>query len=89
MIKGKCKTNLDDYDVSKVKVFAKVPEIGERIACEYRGEKSTLKVVQITHILTVQLIVIVPSGGQVILSVYQKPFELTSLLISTNILESL
>lgn len=49
-IKGHCKTNLDDYDCSQVKVFAKVPNKGDRIKVTKRGEgETTLKVCGITH----------------------------------------
>jgi len=48
-IKGKCFTNLDDYDCSEVKLFARVPNLGERVYCEYRGSSTSLRVVQITH----------------------------------------
>jgi len=48
-IKGGCFTNLDDYDTSEVKEFARVPNIGERIFCKYKGNSTSLKVVQITH----------------------------------------
>lgn len=47
-INGRCFTNLDDYDCP-VKVFARVPNIGERVYCTYRGNASSLRVVQITH----------------------------------------
>ena len=50
-IKGQCKTNLDDYDVSEVREFYRVPNIGERVMCRYKGHRSDLKVVQITHSL--------------------------------------
>ncbi len=49
MIEGYCTTNLDDYDVSCVKAFGSVPNIGEKVYCKYKGKESTLKVVQITH----------------------------------------
>lgn len=49
MIKGHCFTNLDDYNCSEVKFFARVPNIGERVACKYKGNSTSLKVVQITH----------------------------------------
>jgi len=48
-IKGHCETNLDDYNVYEVKGFARVPNIGERVNCKYKGYSSTLKVCQITH----------------------------------------
>lgn len=49
-IKGHCFTNLDDYDVSHVKEFARVPNVGERVRVSYKGANtSTLKVCQITH----------------------------------------
>lgn len=49
MIKGQCFTNLDDYDCSDVKIFARVPNIGERVYCKFKGNSTSLKVVQITH----------------------------------------
>jgi len=49
MIKGRCFTNLDDYDCSEVIVFARVPNIGERVYCKRKGNSTSLKVVQITH----------------------------------------
>lgn len=48
IIKGHCKTNLDDYRMT-VKGFYRVPNIGERVACIYKGYDSDLKVCQITH----------------------------------------
>lgn len=48
-IKGHCKTNLDDYDCSKVKIFASVPNIGDRVEVLRKGNDSTLKVCGITH----------------------------------------
>jgi len=54
-IKGHCKTNLDNWDVSKVKAFARVPNIGERVSATYIGSNghnigsAGLKVCQITH----------------------------------------
>ena len=47
-INGHCKTNLDDYEVF-VKKFYRVPNIGERVACRYKGYSTDLKVCQITH----------------------------------------
>ena len=49
MIKGKCKTALDDYDVSNVTLFASVPNKGDNVAVNYKGKNTTLKVVAITH----------------------------------------
>lgn len=49
MIKGHCTTNLDDYDVSKVNEFARVPNKEERVSCTYKGNSTSLKIVQITH----------------------------------------
>lgn len=48
-IKGKCKTNLDNYDTSIIKQFYRVPNIGERVSVLYKGNITSLKVVQITH----------------------------------------
>lgn len=48
IIKGHCKTNLDDYKM-KVISFYRVPNIGERVSCLYKGHESDLKVCQITH----------------------------------------
>lgn len=48
-IKGHCKTNLDDWDTSKVKEFSRVPNIGERCFASLHGNTGSLKVVQITH----------------------------------------
>ena len=48
-IKGRCITNLDDYDCSDVNSFCRVPNIGERIECRYKGNTTSLRVVQITH----------------------------------------
>lgn len=47
-IKGHCFTNLDDYRMT-VTEFYRVPNIGERVACLYKGLDSDLKVCQITH----------------------------------------
>jgi len=49
MVQGRCFTNLDDYDTSIVRVFDRVPNIGERVAVLYKGCESDLKIVQITH----------------------------------------
>ena len=48
-IKGSCFTNLDDWDASEVREFARVPNVGERVFAKYKGNSSSLKVVQITH----------------------------------------
>lgn len=48
-IKGRCHTNLDDYDCSLVKSFYRVPNIGERVEVRYKGNRTSLKIVQITH----------------------------------------
>ena len=48
-IKGKCMTNLDDYNVSLVTEFARCPNIGERVAVLHKGNKTSLKICQITH----------------------------------------
>ena len=45
---GSCFTNLDDYHCD-VRIFYRVPNIGERVACTYKGHVTSLKVVQITH----------------------------------------
>ena len=47
-IKGHCQTNLDDYSMI-VNEFYRVPNVGERVACLRKGNKSSLKVCQITH----------------------------------------
>jgi hypothetical protein len=52
MIRGICKTNLDNYDCSKVKIFVSLPRIGDRVAVTYTGtpvESRVLRVVDITH----------------------------------------
>ena len=48
LIKGKCRTNLDDYEMIITKFYS-VPNIGDRVACLYKGSSSSLKVVGITH----------------------------------------
>jgi len=48
-IKGHCTTNLDDYDVSEVQEFYRVPNKEERVLCKCKGNSTSLKVVQITH----------------------------------------
>lgn len=48
-IKGKCFTNLDDYDVSLVKEFTRTPNVGERVTVRRKGDLTSLKIVQITH----------------------------------------
>jgi len=50
MIKGYCKTNLDDYDCSSVTQFVAVPRIGEYVVVTYKGKPSKLRVVNITHL---------------------------------------
>lgn len=47
-IKGHCTTNLDHVTCYVTK-FARVPNIGERVAARYNGHESSLPVVQITH----------------------------------------
>lgn len=53
MIKGRCHTNLDDYDCSLVKVFAEIPKHGDRVYVKRLNSTSnielTLKVCGITH----------------------------------------
>lgn len=49
LIKGHCFTNLDNYTTSNIKGFYRVPNVGERVSCEYKGSKTSLEVVQITH----------------------------------------
>lgn len=51
-IKGRCFTNLDDFDCSLVAVFAAIPQKGDRVAVKYKGNESYLKVVGITHDVT-------------------------------------
>ena len=48
IIKGHCRTNLDDYSMT-VTEFFRVPNIGERVACRKKGYETTLRVCQITH----------------------------------------
>ena len=48
-INGVCRTNLDNYDVSAVNKFAKVPSKGELVQCRKEGKATTLRVVDITH----------------------------------------
>lgn len=48
-INGICRTNLDDYRVDVVSKFVIVPRIGDNVAVLYKGMKSALKVVSITH----------------------------------------
>jgi hypothetical protein len=47
-IKGRCFTNLDDYE-TYVTEFYRVPNIGERVQCRRKGYTSSLKVCQIIH----------------------------------------
>ena len=49
MIKGHCKTTLDNYDVSLVNKFVAIPNKGDNIVCKYKGTDTTLRVYQITH----------------------------------------
>jgi hypothetical protein len=51
-VKGRCFTNLDDYDCP-VKEFYRVPNIGEHVMTRYKGNKTSLKVIQITHDISV------------------------------------
>jgi hypothetical protein len=48
-IKGYCRTNLDYYNCSLVKVFAAIPNIGDNVQVLYKGNVTTLKVVAVTH----------------------------------------
>ena len=48
-IHGVCRTNLVDYNVDEVKVFASVPLKGEKVQCRYKGTVTSLNVVNITH----------------------------------------
>lgn len=47
-IKGHCRTNLDNFECP-VNEFYRVPNIGERVMVIYKGNVSSLPVVQITH----------------------------------------
>lgn len=47
-IKGRCRTNLDDHTMT-VTEFYRIPMIGERVTCLYKGRETTLKVCDITH----------------------------------------
>lgn len=49
MIKGRCETNLDNCQVDRVELFARVPNIGERVAVTRDYRADTLMVVQVTH----------------------------------------
>ena len=47
MIRGSCHTNLDEYRFKNwPKVFARIPEIGERVEAE---DGMSLKICQLTH----------------------------------------
>lgn len=48
-IEAFCRTNLDDYDCSLVKVFAAIPNKGDKVQVLYRGNVTSLDVVQVTH----------------------------------------
>jgi len=48
-IKGYCRTNLDNYDCSDVRVFVAVPRIGESVRVSYKGNATWLKVCMVTH----------------------------------------
>ena len=48
-INGACRTNLDDYDVSRVNLFVSVPVNGQKVQCLKDGKPTELKVVDITH----------------------------------------
>ena len=52
-IKGQCQTNLDDYSVSAITIFAAVPRRGDKVACVNKAYSNsgatTLTVVDITH----------------------------------------
>jgi len=47
-IKGHCTTNLDNYQMIVIE-FARVPNIGERVAVLFKGQNRVLNVIQITH----------------------------------------
>jgi hypothetical protein len=47
-IEGKCVTMLDDVTMTVTK-FARVPNVGERVACTRNGKPQTLRVTQVTH----------------------------------------
>lgn len=49
MIDATCHTNLDDYDCSLVKKFVTLPQIGNKVRVLKNGNKTTLKIVDITH----------------------------------------
>lgn len=49
MIRGRCFTNLDDYDCSLVNVFAGIPRIGDYVTVTYKGNTLRLKVVSVQH----------------------------------------
>ena len=48
-IEGRCKTNLDDYDCSLVKVFAAIPNKGDFVDVLYKGGISALAVISVKH----------------------------------------
>jgi len=48
-INGKCRTNLDNY-TCPVTSFVALPRIGDRVEVMYKGSRSTLKIIEITHI---------------------------------------
>ena len=49
MIRGKCHTNLDSWDVSQVDLFAAVPRKGEFVMAYKKGTRSYLEVKSVIH----------------------------------------
>ncbi|MHA1234946.1 MAG: hypothetical protein ACTSQL_07660 [Promethearchaeota archaeon] len=51
-IKGRCFTNLDDYDCSDTSSFVAVPKIGDGVEVKFKGMRRVLYVVEITHCMS-------------------------------------
>lgn len=49
MIRARCRTNLDDYNCSRITVFAELPRIGDGVNVLKKGTPARLKVCSITH----------------------------------------
>jgi len=62
LIPVKCRTNLDDYDCSRITQLLKTPIVGESVEVVYKGEIRTLQIVHITHRTNTTYSIINPKG---------------------------
>lgn len=58
-IKGKCHTNLDDYEMI-VNRFVAVPRVNDYVAVNYKGDRRALRVVRVTHTMPLDQATLTP-----------------------------